>query len=197
MGDRSTNFRATRPSSATPAATAGQDRTVAAYKQPELAVASRFGIAHIEHAELDGPEVHLPAIVVDFVEADKFTRKAIREIPLRLAKGDDPVWIRALHAKMRGVVQLRELARVSSSRRHILRRRCLIGQRFVRPLVIVFAEKHREGSLLGPKARSRRPSGLGLQGAVHAFMAAVLIWTSRDNAFGTDAEADPPDGQAR
>ena len=80
-----------------PAATAGLG-AVRPHKQAELAVAPSFGIADIEYAELDRSEVDLPAIIIDFFRADEFAREAIRQVPLRVAKGDDAVRIpRRIH----------------------------------------------------------------------------------------------------
>ena len=160
-----------------------------------MAHAARLGIARIEHPELDRPEVHLPAVIVDLLEPDQFSREAVRQIPLGRAKGNNAVGIRALHPKMRRILRGRQLTWIRAGRRRVARRGRVIGQRLMRPVVIVFAAKAVERALLRTKARARRPRRLGLQGAVHPFVAPVLVGTSGENALRTDAETNPPDGQ--
>jgi hypothetical protein len=54
-----------------------------------------------------------------------------------------------------------------------------------------------EGPLLSSAVGRRRAGGLGLEGTVHAFVAAVLFWVRRLGELGPDAQADPPDGESR
>src|SRR6266542_1057793 len=110
MGDTCLRFLVSMASSAGSTSTTGQDRPVASHEQAEATGAAGFGIAHIEHTEHDLSEVDLPPVVVDLFETDQLSGEAVRQIPLRVAKGNHAVWIRALHAKMRRILGLRELA---------------------------------------------------------------------------------------
>ena len=53
------------------------DRPIHPHEETELPISAGFGVAHVEHAELDRSEVNLPAIGVDFFEANEFTSEAI------------------------------------------------------------------------------------------------------------------------
>ena len=52
-----------------------------------------------------------------------------------------------------------------------------------------------ESALLGAAIGSRRNGGFGLEIAVHAFVASVLVGRGWLDEIGEDAELDPPDGE--
>ena len=52
-----------------------------------------------------------------------------------------------------------------------------------------------EAALLGAQAAGGGPGGLGLEGAVHAFVTAVLLGLAGLDELGEDAKADPPSGK--
>ncbi len=58
-------------------------------------------------------------------------------------------------------------------------------------LVISFAEAL-EKSLLHAEIGAWRTGGVGFEGSVHAFMGAILLWTTRSDALVGDAELKPP-----
>ena len=72
MGDARLRCSLVARISARSASATGWDHAVAPYEEPKLTRAARLGIAHIEHAELDRPEVDGPAVIVDLFEADTF-----------------------------------------------------------------------------------------------------------------------------
>jgi len=68
-------------------------------------------------------------------------------------------------------------------------------QSLVRPLVVVDAGEGIEASLLLEKILSGRLGGFLLQGQVHTFVPAVLLWMSRFDALDGDPQTQPPHGQ--
>lgn len=68
---------------------------------------------------------------------------------------------------------------------------------FVRSVVVVLGLEGAEAALLRREAALRRPGRLGLQRAVHALMAAVLLGMGELDELGVAAQADPPDRQRR
>jgi len=64
-------------------------------------------------------------------------------------------------------------------------------------LFVVLELEAIERTLLSTEARARRLGGLGLQGAVHAFMPSVLIRPTRQDTLGSDPQPDPPDRESR
>src|ERR1700730_7727902 len=62
----------------------------------------------------------------------------------------------------------------------------------MRAFGIELAEEGVEAFLLLQAVEARRPGRLLLEGEVHAFMAAVLLWMPGLDAFDRDAEPEPP-----
>ncbi len=73
--------------------------------------------------------------------------------------------------------------------------RGFLAQRLVRADLVEPSAEGVETDLLASAVRCRRPSGVVLQGAVHALVAAILLWFSRLDPVGADAELDPPHAQ--
>src|SRR5688572_11037180 len=157
-----------------PPATMAGDQAVRADEEPKLSRAAGLSVTRIQDTERDGTKVHGPAVDVDFFEADQFSREAVAQIPLRLAKRDDTIGVGALHTKVPRIFGVWELPRIGAERRLILRSWRRIAQRLVRPLVVVFLTKRVEASLLRAHAAARRPRRVSLQRTVHALVAAIL-----------------------
>lgn len=67
----------------------------------------------------------------------------------------------------------------------------------MRPFLVELADEGIETVLLLQGVDARRPTGLLLQGAVHAFVSAVLLRLARPDALGRNAEPEPPHRQLR
>ena len=67
----------------------------------------------------------------------------------------------------------------------------------MRTLRVVVLAEHVETLLLCRGAGSRGLNSRALERAVHAFVTPVLLWPTRLDALGHDAQPDPPDRQAR
>src|SRR5882672_3392432 len=65
----------------------------------------------------------------------------------------------------------------------------------MRPLLVVRVAKHIELALLAVAIDGRWPSGLGLQGAMHSFVGAVLFRVARLTTHVPNPEPNPPDVQ--
>lgn len=61
--------------------------------------------------------------------------------------------------------------------------------------MIEFMNEVVEAGLLLQAVHAGRPSGLGLQGEVHALVASVLRWLAGPDALNRNAEPEPPDGE--
>lgn len=77
------------------------------------------------------------------------------------------------------------------------RERRPLPERFVRPVVVVLGLEGMEAALLRRRVALWRPGRLGLERAVHALMASVLLGMGGLDDLGVDARADPPDRQPR
>jgi hypothetical protein len=65
----------------------------------------------------------------------------------------------------------------------------------VRTLLIELLSEVVELALLSAVVGGRWLCGFGLEGSVHAFVAAILLRFAGFDALGKDAESDPPGGQ--
>jgi hypothetical protein len=68
----------------------------------------------------------------------------------------------------------------------------LVGAHFVEGM-----PKGVEAALLGAEGARRRPRGLGLEIAMHPFVAAILLGRGGLDELGADAELEPPDAKLR
>jgi hypothetical protein len=67
----------------------------------------------------------------------------------------------------------------------------------VRAVVVVFGDERGEAALLGAPGAGRRPGRFPSEDGMKLFVRAVLVGAPRRDAFGPDAEAQPPDGEPR
>ena len=68
----------------------------------------------------------------------------------------------------------------------------LLSKGLMRSVLVVFVHEALKSALLGAKGVLRRLGGCGFEGAMHAFMSSVFLGLSWTNAFGLDAQAQPP-----
>ena len=147
--------------------------------------------------ELERAEVHGPDAVIDFFQAHVRPRADGGDIdpvvvPANAAVGTDVPDLEAI-----GVLQQGESLGHRAWRGRIGGRGRLQIQGFVRPFGVELLAEAIEAPLLSGEAPRRRARGLGLQGAMHAFMAAILLRLARFDQLGQNAQADPPGGEAR
>src|SRR5436190_1096060 len=71
-----------------------------------------------------------------------------------------------------------------------------LPQRFMRPLLVVMPPERIEAPLLCSRIRCRRPRGLLLERAMHAFVPAILLRRGRMDEVRLYAELEPPCRQA-
>jgi hypothetical protein len=96
-----------------------------------------------------------------------------------------------------GVVRWLEPSWQRSRRRHIERRRRTIVERLVRAFFVVLSAKAIESRLLLAKRPRRGPQRFLFEGPMHALVSPVLLGVTRLNAFVTNAELHPPNGELR
>jgi hypothetical protein len=71
----------------------------------------------------------------------------------------------------------------------------VVVQRFRWALFVILAAEAIEAHLLGRLIMLRGPGSFGFQGAVHAFVRPVLLWSPRFNALMAEAKLNPPHGE--
>src|SRR5262249_46897412 len=112
--------------------------------------------------------------------------------PLDLAVGVD-----TSHRMIAVVGRLAQRTRIAPGRGPVERRRRLLAERLMRPLLVELAAGAGEAALLGGERRRRRRGRRCLERAVHAFVAPVLLRLARRDPLGRDAKLQPPDRQPR
>src|SRR4029077_6305850 len=133
-----------------------------------------FGLA-IDDAELDIGKADDPIAGLGFGEAEglageRFADEHVVAAPLDLAGGPD------VAQGMVGVVPGRfDAIGVAPRRRRVTAGRGRLAERLVRPVVVEVLAEAIEPRLLLDRIVGRRPRGLGLEGAMHAFVAGGLL----------------------
>src|SRR5439155_1344790 len=143
----------------------------------------------VEFAEQDVVEVDRPHAVSGFLKPDVVLFQGLREEELLRLEAEGARVRDEAHQVMAGVLGVRQATRVGARRRSPDGRRRLLAEGFVRPLVVVLRAEAVKAALLAATRVGRRPGRLGLQGAVHAFMGAVLFRMARLDALLGDPEA--------
>ena len=117
----------------------------------------------VDQSEVDVGEADDPVAVLGFGDADGLADQAFADedelaAPLDFAAGAHPA------DGMVGVVpELVEALRTAPGRRPVMRGRCFLAERLVRPLVVVVLAEGVEARLLLLRRGRRRPRGLRLQ----------------------------------
>src|SRR6266851_5952100 len=163
---------------------------MAAIESPVLILNPHVTLA--QAPETQRPKVNVPDAVRDLFQADIFPDADGGDVhppavPPNAAVGADVADFEAIR-----VLERWQPVRHRPVRRGVAGRRRLLIERLVRALVVELLPKSIEAALLRGEAARRRARGLGLQGAVHAFMPAVLLWAAGLDEFRQDAQADPP-----
>ena len=98
---------------------------------------------------------------------------------------------------MTGIFDRRHTARPRARRCGIARRRHLVIQGLMRPVVVVFPAEPREAAVLRAAIARGWPRRLGFQHPMKLFMRPILLGSAQGNALRQNPEPDPPDGQPR
>ena len=150
----------------------------------------------VESAEQDGAEVEGPDAIVDLLESYVLLDDAGADVDPALLPADAAVSADAADLEVAGVLQRREPLGIGARGRLVEGGRGLVAEPLVGPLGIELLAEGVEETLLGSGIGGRRPGRLGLEGLVHPLVAAVLLGVGGLDQLGTDAQADPPDGES-
>ena len=99
--------------------------------------------------------------------------------------------------ELRGVTGLGQFRRVGAGRGLVVFRWWVLLERLVRPNFVVLLAPFIETSLLRSEVQSVFAHCLVFERSMHPLVTAILVGTSRLNALGTDAKANPPHRQVR
>src|SRR3989454_6723290 len=162
---------------------------------PVLVLNPQMALA--QTAEAQRPKVDVPDPVVDLLEADVFADADRGDVdpaavPPHAPAGADVPDFEAVRGLEGG-----QPSPPRPRRRAVTRRRRLLVERLMGPLVIELLAEDVEAALLRRETARRRPRGLRLQGTVHPFMPAVLVRAPGLDELRQNAEADPPRRELR
>src|SRR6266436_1831344 len=168
---------------------------MAAIESPVLVFNPHMPLA--QTPEPQRPKVNVPDPVRNLFEAHVFADADGRDVhpptvPPHAAVGADGADFEAIR-----VLERRQPVGHRSVRRGVAGGRRLLIERLMRALVVELLPKSIEAALLRRETAGRWARGLGLQGAVHAFMPAVLLRAAGLDELWQDAEADPPRRELR
>ena len=151
----------------------------------------------MESAEQHRAEVERPDTVVDFLESHVLVEQAVADVDPAILPADAAVLADLSDFEVSGVLGLRQ-AIGETARRGLVE---LCGRsalkRLVRPLVVELESEGVKEALLGTGVSGRGPGRLGLEGSVHALVPSVLLGMGGLYQLRADAQADPPDREAR
>src|SRR5882724_10778365 len=147
-------------------------------------------VALAQTPEPQRPKVNVPDAVRNLFEAHVFPDANGGDIhppavPPNAAVGADVADFEAI-----GVLERRQAVGHRAPRRSVAGGRRLLIERLVRALVVELLPEGIEAALLRGEVAGRWARRLGLQGAVHAFMPAVLLRVAGLDELRQDAQAD-------
>src|SRR6185312_5706251 len=165
--------------------------------RPARHKAAKFFGDAIDDAELDVGEADDPVAGFGLGDTDGFVNERFAEEEQVAAPSDLAIAAHAADGVLGIVPGVFDLGGIGPGRAAIAAGRWHLAERLVRTVVVeVVAEAIEACLLLGGRVGGR-PRGLGLEGAVHALMPAVLLRLARVDALETDAELDPVHGKPR
>lgn len=130
--------------------------------------------------------MHVPEAIAGFLEPDVFLAEDVADIDPVVMPPDPAILAHAPDFLVRRILEGQQLIGERPRRGLVDRRRWTLAQRLVRPLLVERVPEAIEGG------RSLR---LRLQGAMHAFVPAILFRVARLDELRPDPQAQPPHAQ--
>src|SRR5687768_3496077 len=149
----------------------------------------------IYHAQRHVAEPQLPAPLVDLSQTDGFANKRFGDEHELTVPFDTTIGAHASHFDSGVVFGCSHVLGIGTRRRPITPYGRHASERVVRSLFIVMVTEPIEIALLRGETVPRRLE-MVFQGAVHAFMAAVLVGPTGRNALERDSQLEQPNRQA-
>src|SRR3990170_364709 len=103
----------------------------------------------VEPSKKQRPKVDSPHLVIDLLQADVLLRQDLAHVHPAAPPPDPPIPAHQPPLEVRRVRQLRDAPRIGAKGRPVHRRRRLLPQRLMRPLLVVFPDETVELALLG------------------------------------------------
>src|SRR5438876_5455700 len=164
-------------------------------KPPVLVLNPQVALA--QTAEPQRPKVDVPDPVIDLLQAHVFAHADGGDVHPSAVPPNASVGAHVADFEAVRVLEGRQPIRHRPRRRAITRRRRLLIEGLVRPLVVELRAKDIEAPLLSGEAARGWPGRLRLQRAMHPFMPAILIRATGLDELRQDSEADPPRRELR
>jgi len=154
-------------------------------------------VSFVKPAEAGRSVVHGPESVADLLEGDDSVLEEAAHEDLAGLPPDGVVAGDQAELEVPGVLELGRVVSVRTRRRVVDRSRSLEVQRLVGSIFVVDPSELVEAELLSLEVR-RGWRGRGfVEGAMEAFVAAVLLGARGFDELRLDAQLDPPDGELR
>src|SRR5439155_9229574 len=154
-------------------------------------------MAFVVPSERDRREVQCPETIVDFFEGDVFTGQRGRDKQRSTTPRNGAAATHAARFHVPLIFKRGQASRQGSARGLVSGCGRVIIERFVGPLLVVFAHEPAKALLLRAAVRSWRARGLGFQHPMKLLMGTVLFGMPWRDAFRDDAQSDPPHRQRR
>src|SRR5438034_7842108 len=137
-------------------------------------------VAFVDASEQHAAEMNRPDAVGNLLESDGMLLEGVGDKQQPLLEADGAGVGHALDDEVPGVLDRWQGAGVLARGWSVARRRGVIVQGLMGPLVVVEVAKGIEGPLLGDEGRAGGANGLALQGLVHALVRPVLLgWAGK------------------
>src|SRR5207249_11822509 len=137
--------------------------------------------------ELELSALDIPDPIVDLLQAHVLTNADGRDVHPAAVPSDAAIGADVAHFEAIGIFQRGQRRWHLPARGSVARRRRLLIERLVWAVVVDLRAKVIEAPLLSGEAARRGPGRRGFQGAMHAFVAPVLIGPPWLDELGQDA----------
>src|SRR5579871_902427 len=159
--------------------------------RPARSQADKLARAAIDEAQGDVGEADEPMAVGALADGDGLAGDGFGHEEQRAAPPDLAARPNAPDLLVRAIGNIAARLDERPGRRAIELGRLALAQRLVRPLMVELVAESIETALLVGNVGRGRPAGLGLEGAVHALMAAILLRLARPYPLEPDAHPGP------
>lgn len=149
--------------------------------------------AFVEATQDERAEVNGIDAIGDILQGHVFAREDVGDVEEPVVPADRAISADPTQFEVGRVVELGQALREGLGGSAIVVSRDIHAQRLVRALGVIDEAEAVEDALLSTERAGGRASGLGFEGAMETFMAAVLLRASGLDEFGADAQMEPPD----